>query len=74
MPNGVPDGCADYRTDPENKRLIKSNKEEIWRCAGSAKAGFGFELTQDEEDQQVAVLAFMPTACCCAGCHAADMC
>ena len=47
----------DYRVDKANKRLIKSNSEEVWRCAGSAQAGFGFELTQDEEeDQQVFAL------------------
>jgi len=34
---GVPSGCIDYRVCPETKKLVKSENEETWRCAGHAK-------------------------------------
>ena len=33
-----------------------SDKQESWRCAGDAKVGYGFELTQDKADQEVPLL------------------
>ena len=35
--------------------LVESAHEEDWRCAGDAFLGLGFELTQDEDNQQVCV-------------------
>jgi len=57
---GVPEGCTDYRVCPEAKKLVESDKEETWRCAGHAKVGFGFELTQDADDQEGHLLCRHP--------------
>ena len=34
--------------------------EGDWRCAGNAKVGFGFELTQDKDDQEGHLLCRVP--------------
>ena len=45
----------DYKL--EEDELVESAQEEDWRCAGDAFLGLGFELTQDEDNQQVCVRA-----------------
>jgi len=57
---GIPEGCTDYRVDAELKKLVESEEEETWRCAGDAKVGFGFELTQDEDNQEGHLLCRHP--------------
>lgn len=42
---GLPEGCTDYTV--QDGELVASEGEGSWRCAGSCKVGFGFELTQD---------------------------
>ena len=37
-----------------------SPAEGDWRCAGNAKVGFGFELTQDKNDQEGHLLCRVP--------------
>ena len=44
---------VDYKL--EGGELVESTQEEDWRCAGDAFLGFGFELTQDEDNQQVCI-------------------
>jgi hypothetical protein len=56
----VPSGCIDYKVCAETKKLVESDGEETWRCAGHAKLGFGFELTQDAEDQEGHLLCRHP--------------
>ena len=34
--------------------------EGDWRCAGDAKVGFGFELTQDKDNQEGHLLCRVP--------------
>jgi len=55
---GVPEGCTDY--DSSSGKLVASDKEQVWRCAGHAKVGYGFELTQDEDNQKGHLLCRQP--------------
>ena len=48
---GIPAGCTDYKV--EDGALVPSEQEEDWRTAGDAYVGYGFELTQDEDGQEV---------------------
>ena len=50
--SGVPPGCIDYQV--QGGKLVSSKiTEQVWRCAGDASLGYGFELTQDVDDQEV---------------------
>lgn len=42
------------------KGLIPSDKEEMWRSSGHTKVKFGFELTQDKDDQEGHLLCRHP--------------
>jgi len=55
---GVPDGCTDYKM--EGGKLVPSESEEDWRCAGNTICKYGFELTQDEPDQEGHLLCRVP--------------
>ena len=72
-PSGaVPAGCTDYKV--VGGKLIQSDDEEDWRCARDARLGFGFELTQDKDNQQVCFVPFAAEllSCqmwCCAECY-----
>jgi hypothetical protein len=48
---GIPAGCTDWKV--EDGQLVTSDQEEDWRGAGHTFVGYGFELTQDEDDQEV---------------------
>ena len=52
MLQGVPVGCTDYSCT-EDAGLVVSDKQEEWRLAGDTKVDYGFELTQDKDNQQV---------------------
>ena len=51
VPDGVPVGCTDYKIVAG--KLEPSTQQQMWRTAGTTTVGFGFELTQDADDQQV---------------------
>jgi hypothetical protein len=55
---GVPSGCTDYKV--EGNKLVPSDEEEDWRCAGHTIVKYGFELTQDQDDQQGHLLCRVP--------------
>jgi len=55
---GVPKGCTDYKV--ENGALVESNEEETWRTAGNTQIEYGFELTQDADDQEGHLLCRQP--------------
>ena len=48
---GIPAGCVDWAV--EGGKLVPSDKEENWRTSGNTVNQFGFELTQDLDNQQV---------------------
>ncbi len=48
---GVPRGCTDIVFTEDGP--IKSDLEEDWRVNGNTIADYGFELTQDKDNQQV---------------------
>ena len=48
---GIPAGCVDWTV--EGGKLVPSEKEENWRSSGNTVCRFGFELTQDLDNQQV---------------------
>jgi hypothetical protein len=56
---GVPEGCHDYGVVGGKLKEV-SPAEGDWRCAGDAKVGFGFELTQDKDDQEGHLLCRVP--------------
>jgi len=56
--SGVPKGCTDYKV--EDGALVPSEHEEDWRTAGHTKVEYGFELTQDEDNQQGWLLCRVP--------------
>ena len=47
----IPAGCVDWAM--EGGKLVPSDKEENWRTWGNTVNKFGFELTQDLDNQQV---------------------
>jgi len=55
---GVPTGCTDYKVD--GGKLVASDQEEDWRCAGNTTVKYGFELTQDADDQEGHLLCRVP--------------
>jgi len=55
---GVPKGCHDYGV--VNRKLVLLEEEGDWRMAGTGKLGFGFELTQDEDNQEGHLLCRVP--------------
>jgi hypothetical protein len=55
---GIPPGCRDYKV--EDGALVQSQSEEDWRCAGHTVVEYGFELTQDEDDQEGHLLCRVP--------------
>ena len=58
----VPTGCTDYgmgQVDGKRK-LLKLDGEGDWRMAGTGKLGYGFELTQDKDDQEGHLLCRVP--------------
>jgi len=55
---GVPKGCHDYGV--VEKKLVLLEEEGDWRMAGTGKLGFGFELTQDEDNQEGHLLCRVP--------------
>jgi len=55
---GIPKGCSDYGV--VGGKLKQLNVEGDWRMAGTGKVGFGFELTQDEDDQEGHLLCRVP--------------
>lgn len=56
--SGVPKGCVDYIA--VDGKLLPSEEEQTWRCAGNARIGFGFELTKDLDNQQGHLLCRHP--------------
>lgn len=56
--SGIPYGCIDY--DVRGGKLVKIDTEGTWRMAGHGKLGFGFELTQDKNDQEGHLLCRQP--------------
>jgi len=55
---GVPEGCTDYGV--VGGKLKPLDVEGDWRMAGTGKVGFGFELTQDKDDQEGHLLCRVP--------------
>lgn len=55
---GVPKGCTDYKV--QDGALVESNEEETWRTAGHTQIEYGFELTQDADDQEGHLLCRQP--------------
>merc|ERR1711990_898314 len=55
---GVPSGCSDYGV--VDGKLQKLDHEGDWRMAGTGRVGFGFELTQDEDNQEGHLLCRVP--------------
>jgi len=55
---GVPKGCTDYGV--VGGKLKPLDEEGDWRMAGTGKVGFGFELTQDKDDQEGHLLCRVP--------------
>lgn len=55
---GVPEGCTDYKMS--KGKLVPSENEEDWRCAGNTVVEYGFELTQDEAGQEGHLLCRVP--------------
>ena len=55
----IPAGCTDYRY-VEEEGLVKSEFEEDWRASGHTIVDYGFELTQDEDNQQGHLLCRFP--------------
>ena len=41
---------------------VVSDTDETWRCAGDARVGYGFELTQDKANQEVRQLCGLKIA------------
>ena len=52
---GIPEGCTDWKV--ENRKLVPSEQEENWRTAGNTVCKFGFELTQDQDNQEVLLMS-----------------
>ena len=48
---GIPAGCVDWVV--EGGKLVPSDNEQNWRSSGNTVCKFGFELTQDLDNQQV---------------------
>ena len=48
-------GLSMSKLNPRGK-LVESEYEEDWRTAGHTKVEYGFELTQDKDNQEVAKL------------------
>ena len=59
--SGVPAGCTDYKV--QGGKLMPSDQEENWRCSGSTVVKFGFELTQDKDNQEGHLLCRVPFQC-----------
>merc|ERR1711865_72071 len=55
---GIPKGCSDYKVD--KGKLVPSDEEADWRCAGDTIVKYGFELTQDADDQEGHLLCRVP--------------
>jgi len=55
---GIPKGCMDFGV--VGGKLVQVQEEGQWRLAGHAKVGFGFELTQDVNDQEGHLLCRVP--------------
>ena len=63
---GIPAGCTDWKV--EDKKLVPSDQEENWRSSGDTVCKFGFELTQDQDNQEVSLLVLLKTGADCTGC------
>lgn len=55
---GVPEGCKDFKV--ARGKLVESEHEEDWRTAGHTKVEYGFELTQDVDNQEGHLLCRVP--------------
>jgi hypothetical protein len=55
---GIPEGCHDYGV--KDGQLKELDVEGDWRMAGNGKLGFGFELTQDADNQEGHLLCRVP--------------
>ena len=58
----MPMGCTDCGMGQVNgkRKLLKLDGEGDWRMAGTGKLGYGFELTQDKDDQEGHLLCRVP--------------